>query len=315
MSPKAVEAVIKRATQSGVDVAVEHDHVGTKLNRTGFEPYNTGIDPVVGRRQKVAIISDTHLGSKYCLREQLKDFINYAYDQGCREVLHPGDILDGDYRHAKFELSHVGIEDQTTDLFQTLPRRRGLTYHGISGNHDFTFTDDSGIDVTDYIEFFFSKNGRDDFYGYGDRSAYLDIRGARVHLWHPRGSLSYARSYKLQKQIEKYAPGEKPQILLTGHFHQYCHLHERGIHALLCPTFQGGGSAFGKSIGGAPAIGGLILEWSVTKKGTMRDFSVEHRAYFERETIFRIEEQNGRQVPHPPTRKSWARELKVAAGF
>jgi predicted phosphodiesterase len=316
VAPKVLEAIVRRANKAGVAVAVEHDYVGTKLNRAGFEPFNVGIDPVVGQRQRVGVISDTHLGSKYCLRSQMRDFIEYAYEErGVREILHPGDLLEGDYRHAKFELSHVGVEDQVTDLFQTLPQKKGLTYHAISGNHDFTFTYHSGIDITDYVEQFFAQNGRDDFFGYGDRSAFLDIRGARVHLWHPSGSLSYARSYKLQKQIEKYAPGEKPQILLTGHFLQYCHINERGIHAILCPTFQGGGSAFGKSIGGSPAIGGLILEWTVTKNGTMRDFAVEFRQYYERETTFRMEQRDGRLVPHAPTRKSWARELKVGAGF
>ncbi len=313
LSPKGLDKLIRRAGKAGVTVHVEHDHVGSRLNKAGFEPYNVGIDPTVGKVQKIGVASDLHLGSKYCLRAQLRDFINYAYTEGCREILLPGDLLDGDYRHSKFELSHVGLEDQTVDLFKVLPRRRGLTYHAITGNHDFTFTERSGVDVGSYIETYFKANGRNDFFAYGDRSAFLDIRGARIHMFHPGGSLSYARSYRLQKQIEKYAPGEKPQILLTGHFHQYCHVFERGVHAILCPTFQGGGSAFGKSIGGSPAMGGLILHWSVTEKGTMRDFGVENRNYYEREVMHQVEEVDGRLVPEQATRTSWARKLE--AGF
>jgi len=123
---------------------------------------------------------------------------------------------------------------------------------------------------------------------HGNRGARLDCGGVIFELWHPQGGGSYARSYKLQKHIESYALGEKPAVLLTGHYHQFCYLDERGVHALLCPTFQGGGSAFGKAIGGAPSIGGLVLSCAVTEHGTLRNFAVEKRTYFEVEKPVRI---------------------------
>jgi len=284
LSPGKTKALIAAAKTSGLLIKVDDHHVGLQVPVEDERVQATGIMPVVGKRQKVGVISDTHLGSKYCLRAELKDFVEYAYSQGVREILHPGDMLDGNYvSHGMFELSHVGLQPQIQDLVETLPKKPGLSYHAITGNHDLTFMEQNGVDVGRSITNEFKRAGRDDFHFYGNRGAFIKIRGAVVHLWHPMGGGSYAKSYKLQKQIEKYASGEKPHIVLAGHWHIYCHVYERGVHALACPTFQGGGSAFGKALGGAPTIGGMILSWEQTAHGTMRNFIHEYRAYFENE--------------------------------
>jgi len=285
LSPNRVRFLITQLRRSGVQVDVEHDHIGVQLETCVEKVQAIKVAPTTSGRARIAVISDTHLGSKYCLRAQLAEFIHYAYAQGVREVLHAGDVIDGDYAHARFEMSHVGLEDQLRDLHETLPQLPGLTYHAIAGNHDFTFTERSGINTGRSISRYFRDHGRDDFTSYGDRSAFMRIHGALVHLWHPRAGGAYARSYHLQKRVEAYAGGEKPQILLAGHWHMFCHVFERGIHAIACPTFQGGGSAFSKSLGGSPAIGGLILSWELTRDSTMRAFSIESRNYFEREGV------------------------------
>lgn len=298
LSPARTKDLIEKSIAAGMQVRVEQGHVGIVMPVPDERIRDVGIHPVVGKRQKVAVISDIHLGSKYCMRKQLQDFIRSAYEEGVRDVLCPGDVLDGDYRHGKFEMSHMGLDAQTQDLFETLPKMPGLRYHSITGNHDFTFTEQSGVDVGQFIMNYFKERGRDDISFYGNRGAFLRIRGAVVHLWHPRSGVSYARSYAIQKHIEKYASSEKPHILLCGHWHVYCHVYERGVHGVACPTFQGGGSAFSKSLGGAPAIGGLILSWGLTEDGTMREFALKMRAYFEQETPVRVEDRDyGIPVP------------------
>jgi predicted phosphodiesterase len=291
MSPARTRQLLDEARKQGMQLRVENDHVGmTPTHVEDDRVKEVGIAPVVGERQKVAVISDTHLGSKYCLRDQLKEFIHYAYDQGVREILHPGDVLDGMYKHGIFEVSHTGLDAQAQDLFEVLPKLPGLNYRCVTGNHDFTFTESIGVDVGEYLSRYFRDNGRKDIHFYGNRGAFLRIKGALVHLWHPRSGVSYARSYALQKHIEKYSSGEKPNILLAGHWHVYCHVYERGVHGIACPTFQGGGSAFSKSLGGAPAIGGLLLSWDLTEHGTIRSFVIEKRSYFEVEQPHRVAE-------------------------
>ncbi len=289
MSPKSMRALIEEAKNSGIRVNVDRDHVSSMEAEPSTAAIQTGIPPVVGGKQTVGVISDTHLGSKYCLREQLRDFINFAYyERGVREILHPGDVLDGNYKKngQLYECSHVGLDSQCGDLYDTLPQLPGLTYHGITGNHDETFWAESGHDAGLAIERYFKsppdgRKPRYDLKFYGNRGAHINIKGARVHLWHPRSGSSYARTYQLQKLATKYVGGEKPHITLAGHWHVSAYCVERGIHMIACPTFQGGGSAFGKSLGGAPEIGGLVLSWEQTEHGTIRNFVYERRAYFE----------------------------------
>jgi hypothetical protein len=289
VSPKRARELIAKAQAAGVRVALSHDHVGLEQPEPTLAEQDTGIPPVIGEVQRVGVISDTHLGSKYCLRAQLIDFVNWAYhDRGVREILHPGDALDGAYKKngQLWECSHYGLDAQCQDLFETLPHLPGLTYHAITGNHEETFFHDTGQDVGHSIERYFAHppNGqtpRNDLKFYGNRGAFINIRGIRVHLWHPRSGKSYARTYHLQRLATMYAGGEKPHLTLAGHWHVSAYCVERGIHMIACPTFQGGGSAFGKSLGGAPEIGGLVLGWELTEHGTIRNFSYERRAYFE----------------------------------
>jgi predicted phosphodiesterase len=281
LSPGKLKALVAEAQYSGLQIQVANDFVGIKDHSTA--DVQDAVPVTVGERQCVAALSDTHAGSKYCLRAQLREFVHYAYARGVRDILHPGDWVDGNYRHGVFEVSHSGLEDQVGDLLEILPRLPGLKYHGITGNHDFTYTESTGVDVGRYITNRCKAEGRGDIQFYGDRGAFLRVGGVVVNLWHPKKGSAYATSYGLQKRVESYGSGEKPAILLTGHWHRFCHIYERGIHALACPTFQGGGSAFGKSLGGSPAIGGLILSWETTGHGTLRHFVPEYRAYFEQE--------------------------------
>jgi DNA polymerase II small subunit/DNA polymerase delta subunit B len=241
------------------------------------------VAPVVGDEQIIAAISDTHSGSKYAQRSQLRDFIQYAYSLGVRQVAHSGDWLDGCYDHGRFELSHHGIDDQTRDAIETLPKLDGLSYWGICGNHDQTFTARVGVEVGPYIEQRFKSAGRSDVHMVGNASAYLRIRGALIHLWHPKGGVPYAISYRLQKQVEAYSPGLKPDMLLTGHLHKFGRIVERGVHAFCVPCFQGPGSAFSNSLVGQPAVGGLILRWRITQNGTLRSVSDELVSYYHNE--------------------------------
>lgn len=290
LSPARMRALVAEAQDRGLDVHLENEHVGLAPQAKPDRVLDVEIPPVVGERQIVGVISDTHLGSKYCLRAQLRDFVHHAYDRGVREILHPGDILDGCYRHSVFEVSHTGLDAQVQDLVDTLPQLDGLRYLAILGNHDHTFAEKIGVNVGRVIESAFAREGRSDLKVYGARSAYLRLRGATVHLWHPGGGGAYARSYKLQKRVENYSSGEKPAIMLAGHWHQYCHVYERAVHAIACPTFHGGGSEFSNMLGTSQAIGGLLLSWETTAHGTIRNFAVEPRLYFEREELHHVDE-------------------------
>lgn len=283
MAPGKARALVEEAQAAGLAIHTEHDAVSFRLPEPAEEIRDVGIAPTTGERHRVAVVSDLHFGSKYCLRQQYREFVHYAYESGVRHVLCPGDVLDGCYKHGRYELSHVGIEAQTGDFLDTHPRLPGMTFHGIGGNHDDTFSDAIGMDAGAYVQNLAEASGRTDVRFYGRRGARLRVLGAVVELWHPRSSGGYALSYQLQNHVRDYAVGQKPDILLAGHWHTWVYFETRGVHALACGTFQGNGSAFSKSLGGAPSMGGTLLSWELTQDRTLRRFQVERSAYYEHE--------------------------------
>jgi predicted phosphodiesterase len=283
LPPSKVKALIVDAQAAGHAIRTGAASIGLG-HEPSTEVIDTGVPATVGERFRLGVVSDLHLGSKYCLRYQLKDCVARIYRAGARDILIPGDLLDGCYPHGQFELRYSGIEDQTADLFRSLPQFDGLRYHAVTGNHDETFTKPTGLNVGRYIEGYFRDHGRDDIRFYGDRAATLRIGGTTVRMLHPMGSCSYAVSYRLAKFAESFDSAEKPGILLVGHWHRSCYLYTRGIHIMACPTFQGPGSAFGKSLGlGPQAIGGLLLSWRLTEHKTLREFNLRPISYFKAE--------------------------------
>lgn len=283
MSPRRVRALIGEAQAEGYQVDVAGDVVAQREPEPEDDAQDVGVAPVVGGRYTVAVISDTHFGSKYCMREQLVDFLHAAYDRGCRHVLHAGDMLDGCYKHGMWELSHHGVDDQISDALETLPRLEGMHYHYTAGNHDQTFTNSTGLDTGRLIEDRARAEGRTDLHYHGARGALLKFGTVKVELWHPRSGKAYALSYKLQNFLRDMpaATGRKPDIIVAGHWHTFCYFEQRGVHAIAAPCWQGGGSSFGKSLGGAPSIGGLIVSWDLTAHGTLRNVAVERSSYYE----------------------------------
>jgi predicted phosphodiesterase len=284
LSPRKCSALIEDAKGAGLYIDVAHDHVSFRVPEPDLETTpQVGPAPVVSGRSVIAVASDLHFGSRYTMREHIKDFIHIAYESGARQVFVPGDITDGVYPDRIHELSHYGLDEQTDDAIETLPRLPGLTFHAISGNHDARYTKTTGINVSDFIESRFRAKGRNDFFCYGPAQKMLMVGHTKVELWHPAlmRANQYAGSYSTERHIDAgYALGSKPSILLVGHLHRFIKITRRGIHAVLCPCFQAPGSEFSKWLGHPPANGGLILSWETTADNTIRRFACEEISYY-----------------------------------
>ena len=288
MPPKRVRELVERASKGGKRIEFDGNHFGRRPHQSVSDAVPIVIQKATERRI-FALASDIHIGSKHHLRDQLEALVAIAYARGVRCILNPGDTLDGNYKFSVWEQTRRGFEEQANLAAEILPQRPGLVWPFILGNHCETLGDGSGLDVGPALVDVFKRHGRNDLIYLGARGATVrimapgDKRGFVAELWHPRGSGAYAVSYKLQKRIEGYAPGQKPDGVYTGHWHQQCYFVSRGVHAHLCGTFQGGGSSFGRSIGGAPSIGGWIVDYALTPDGTVRHYRPEWTAYYEHE--------------------------------
>jgi predicted phosphodiesterase len=291
MAPAKTRDFITRAIERGYRINIDGDHVGVPPHASPVEEQTVAVEDA-GKLQMFAAVGDIHFGSKHHMGPQFKDFCSLAYKRGVRQFLHVGDLLDGVYSHSMWEQSARGFEEQVAVAIKELPQWPDATWHFIQGNHDETLGEKSGLDVGRAIEQAFVAAGRTDLKYHGARGAYLRLkppderRGLLVELWHPRDKgNAYALTYHIQKKIEGYAPGTKPDVLLVGHCHTSVYVPVRGVHAISCGCFQGGQSSFGKSLAGSPSIGSWIVRYAMTPGGTVRRFSQEWISYQEVETI------------------------------
>lgn len=189
----------------------------------------------------MAHITDLHMGSIYFK----EDYWNKALRECNREkvdfIALGGDLTDGmSHRPGHiYELTHIGYDAQKEYGIEMLSKWQGPMY-AIDGNHDRWYLKNSqagALIVKDICRALPNAT----FIGHDEGDIPLK-GGVVVKLWHGEDGDSYAFSYRLQKIIEAFTGGEKPNILLAGHVHKYCKIFMRHIFAVssgaLCTQSQ-----------------------------------------------------------------------------
>lgn len=199
--------------------------------------------PVVG---SIGLISDTHL----CSNAERLDIVNHAYDvfqqRHITTVLHAGDWLDGNgvYRGHENNLKVTGDMAQAKYLISKYPRKPGMTTYGISGNHDLSTYLKTGNDMMSLVVNGFRYEGRDiagrDDLKYLGHYAHRIIlpQQVTVELLHPLGSNPYSKSYKQQRRSENMDRNTRPDLQVSGHFHDFNFLWAGGTYFLAMPKLN-----------------------------------------------------------------------------
>ena len=188
-----------------------------------------------GGHHKFGVISDGHLGSKFApLEFHYKAFQEFEKEH-CEGIFHCGDVVDGLCpRRADthiYELTHIGFKEQK-DLAIEVFSKCNLPVYVISGNHDNWFQS-MGANI---VEDICTQVPCMTYLGHDQ--ADIEVGDAIVRLFHGGDGSAYSRGYRLQKIVESYTGGKKPNILLAGHVHKFCYIFERMIHAVSVPTLQ-----------------------------------------------------------------------------
>lgn len=247
-SPKEIRKVIESLNAGGYTV-VSHEE--------GKEP-RLLIDGNLSTKPRIVInakehfgkafrfdfgtVSDTHLCSKYYRPEVLNAIYDNFAAHGIKHVFHGGNYVEGEARFNRFELLAHGMSGQMEYFAKEYPKRKGITTYIVSGDdHEGWWQQREGIDIGQYMESVARANGRTDLVnlGYMEADVAVCIPGGakcKLRVMHAGGGSSYAISYTAQKLIESLEGGEKPQILLIGHYHKTEYLFYRNIHALQLGT-------------------------------------------------------------------------------
>ena len=279
MTPRVLEATVEDLRELGYDVANLNGQVW--LEKTSRVTYQTHNAEWQGQRIiRFAYATDTHLCSKFEQLEHLNTFYDRLASEGITDVYHAGDITDGYYKDRAehiYELisGRIVADQQAGYVIDNYPKRPGITTHFITGNHDATHVKNGGADVGYRISAF-----RPDMHylGYGKAKVWLTPK-ADLDIIHPIGGKAYALSYKLQKYIDAIHGGNKPRLLVLGHFHAFCHLFYRNIDAMMLPGFQGD-STFCNLNSLFWQIGGIIMEVAVKDDGEVASVKSEFVPYY-----------------------------------
>jgi hypothetical protein len=239
-----------------------------------------------GNWTRFGLVSDTHL----CCREERLAELHAQYDlfvkEGITTVFHAGNIVDGYIARINggsvFEST---IDGQAQYVVDHYPNREGITTHFITGDdHEAWFA--PGFNFGAYLEMVALNQGRKDLHYIGHVEADVELkcgdRSQIIKIQHPGGGSAYARSYKGQKMVESFQGGEKPAILVQGHYHVSGYSFDRNVHIVGMPGFQDQ-TIFGRKKHLRFEIGGCIIEFKMSPTtGAITRFRPEFNMFFDR---------------------------------
>ncbi len=162
-------------------------------------------------------------------------FLDECEREGVQLIAHAGDLHEGMSNRPDqiYQLTDIGVSAQMARSRRLLAMT-DLPMKIIDGNHDRWGIKSNGL-------FMVQEVARDlpHVEYLGPDMGEFTINGSRWMLWHGEDGSSYATSYRMQKIIESFTGGQKPQVLLAGHTHKQGYNFERNIHAV-----QGGALSY-----------------------------------------------------------------------
>lgn len=244
VSPKKINELLLELKNDGYNVKITES--GASIHNVipkSDDFYLTDISKNSKNFYEFGVCGDNHLCSRY---ERL-DVLNSLYDiyekEGIKKVLNTGNMIDGEARFNKNDLNVHGMDRQLDYLIANYPKRKGIITCFITGDdHEGWYVQSEGIDIGKYLEMRAINSGRNDlkFLGHMESDLVLPSKNGetRVRVLHPGGGSSYATSYTAQKIVESYSGGEKPNILLVGHYHKAEYTYVRGVHVVQTGTTE-----------------------------------------------------------------------------
>lgn len=231
----------------------------------------------------LCVISDTHLGTKEQQLTLINEVYKEAHRRGIDTVLHIGDVLDGDYTQVRKEQTYQlflrGFDEQVGYVIEMYPHVDGITTYFIQGSHDETHLKNGGATAGKWID-----RCRDDMVYLGQDKATFKINNLRILMDHPGGGNAKSYSYKPQQAIEGLNPGEKPNILLQGHYHKSYYMFYRNVHSLLVPCIVNQ-SQFMKKMNLQNVVGAYFLKIYSDEKGNIHYFEPEEHLFSSKDLI------------------------------
>lgn len=242
-SPRRIrERIAAEKARGGLIV----EHVDGRFELAPSALIEPGKQEVVGSQNSAwshvfGFVTDNHLCNKHSRLDVLRAAYEHFAANGIDKVYNAGNWIDGEHRFNKGELvTAPGMDHQLEYFIENYPQKPGITTFYIAGDdHEGWYQQREGIEIGRYAQLKAETAGRHDlqYLGYAECDVALKCGSgtAIMRVVHPGGGSAYAISYTDQKLVESYQGGEKPHVLLVGHYHKFNVGYPREVH-----TVQGG---------------------------------------------------------------------------
>ena len=236
---------------------------------------------------RFGLVSDNHL----CNYNSREDVLNALYDifasEGVDTVFNCGNWIDGECSFNKNELNTRGLTKQIEYAVEYYPYREGMKTKFIAGDdHEGWYSQREGINIGEYFQMKREQAGKFDleYLGYTEADILLSEEGQSeswMRLIHAGGGTAYALSYTSQKLAESYQGGEKPKVLLIGHYHKLGYEFPREIHCIQAGTTEDQ-SLFMRKKKIQAMVGGVIVTLRRSKDGIINRCLPDFITFFDK---------------------------------
>jgi hypothetical protein len=240
LPPGAVKAALEQIRESGYNVRISEVGIGL-----------AAIDPVPpkaaalthdladyqGKWIRFGVAGDKHLGNMHARLDVMHLTYELFKAEGIDTVYDTGNWIDGEARFNKPELLVHGLDRQIDYWIDNHPKVDGITTYFVAGDdHEGWYQQRECLEIGFYAMVKAEKAGRNDLKYLGYAEALVELKqpgGSRFMMVnHPGGGSAYAISYKGQKYVEALQGGEKPAIILQGHYHKFNFGYPREVFVL-----------------------------------------------------------------------------------
>lgn len=271
-------------------VLLDEDHGLFSVKDTPKQGGKKSLDPFFwkGDWLRFGFVSDNHLGNNF---ERL-DVLNTLYDvfeeEGINIVFNGGNMIEGEASFNRNERHITGFGRQLDYLSEHYPYREGIeTWYVTGDDHEGWYNQREGINTGDYMQYEREKKKKFDFKHLGYVEADVELNDGKFEypMWlrvmHAGGGTAYAHSYAPQKIVESFQGGEKPDILMIGHYHKMSYNYIRNVHTIQMATTCDQ-TIFMRKKKIEAYVGGGIVEIQRNAMGLISRFKPEFFPFFDK---------------------------------
>ena len=252
---------------------------------------------------RFAALGDFHAASKYCRPDVRADLTRRAEAFGAQCIFDTGNWIEGEASFNRYDIEVSGVDEQLHRLAKVYPKTKIPTLAVTGADHEGWYAKREGLDVGRYCENVMRDAGHD-WTNLGYMQADVLLVNANsgktniLRVMHPGAGSSYAISYRPQKIIESFEGGQKPAVLLMGHYHKLDAGLVRNVWYAQTGTCQDQTPFMAqKALGGTRRRRTDRVEQD-PKTGAIISYTPQLRRYFDRGYYYAEGKANNRWSPH-----------------